>query len=117
MVTSACTRTYEHTREQIPRRANTLPEELGSTNGDPVELADELFRVSAMSARDIQTYCDHTESNRLTGIVQINSGKMWGEFCVVDYLMGTTLPCAWIEMDRDMREVLLVARFGGETIN
>ena len=83
-------------------------EDLGPVTGEAVELADGLFRVSAMSPADTRAYCDHMESKGLTGIVQINGKETWADFCVVDYLMGPTLRCSWLEMNRDAREVFLL---------
>lgn len=80
-------------------------EDLGPVTGEAVELSDGLFRVSAMSPADIRTYCDHMESKGLTGIVRIYGEETWGDFCAVDYLMGPTLPCSWLEMDWDSRHV------------
>jgi hypothetical protein len=83
-------------------------QDLGPVTGEAVELADGLFRVRAMSPADTRAYCDHMESKGLTGIVQIDGKEMWADFCVVDYLMGPTLPCSWLQMNRDAREVFLL---------
>lgn len=73
--------------------------------GVAVELADDLFRVSAMSAKDMQAYCDYMESRDVTGIVPIDDKKTWADFYFADYLMGPTLTCFWLEMDRNIRRV------------
>ncbi len=83
-------------------------EDLGPVTGEAVELADGLFRNSAMSPADTRSYCDHMESKGLTGIVQINGQETRADFCVVDYLMGPTQPCSWLEMNRDTRAVFLL---------
>ncbi len=82
-------------------------EDFGPVTGEAVELADGVFRVSSMSPTGTKADCKHMESRGLTGIVQIDGEETWSDFCVVDYLLGPTLPCPWIEMDRDKREAFL----------
>lgn len=71
-------------------------QDLGPVTGEAVELADGLFRVSSMSPADTQVDCKHFESRGLTGIVRTDHQETWGDFCIVDSLMGPTLPCSWI---------------------
>jgi len=81
---------------------------IGPVNGNSVELADGLFRVSGMSANDVQPFCEYMQAKGLTGIVEVSSTNTWQDFRVVDCLFGPTLPCDWIEMNRETKEVFLV---------
>ena len=87
-------------------------QDLGPVTGEAVELSDGLFRVSAMSPADMRTYCDHMESKGLTGIVRIDGKETWNDFCIVDYIMEPTLPCAWIMLDRNSHGVFFAT--GGD---
>lgn len=82
-------------------------QDFGPVAGEAVELADGLFRVSSMSPADTQVDCKQTESKGLAGIIRTDDEETWGDFCVVDSLMGPTLLCSWIEMNRGTREVFL----------
>jgi len=84
--------------------------DLGPINGDSVELADGLFRISAMSPNGMQSYCEYMQAKGLIGIVEVNGTDTWQDFCVVDCLFGPTLPCDWIEMNRETREVFFVGQ-------
>jgi len=66
-----------------------------------------FFRVSSMSPADTQVDCKHIESRGLTGIVRTDDEETWGDFCVVDSLMGPTLHCSWIRLDHNAQEVFL----------
>ena len=82
-------------------------QDFGPVTGEAVELADGLLRVSSMSPADTQVDCKHFESRGLTGIVRTDDEETWGDFCVVDSLMGPTLRCTWIRLDRNAQEVFL----------
>ena len=75
--------------------------DFGPVDGDSLEIADGLLRVSAMSPQDMQNLCDTMASKGLRGITATNDKQCWNEFCVVDTLMGLTLPCAWITVESD----------------
>jgi hypothetical protein len=75
--------------------------DFGPVDGDSLEIADGLLRISAMSPQDMQSLCDIMASKGLRGITATNGKQYWDEFCVVDTLMGLTLPCNWITVDRD----------------
>ncbi len=60
-----------------------------------------LYRTGAMTPMDAKAIVDKFEQYGLTPIGDIDGIKTWKDICVVDYLMGPTLPCSWIEYEND----------------
>ena len=58
-----------------------------------------LFRDGAMNSVDISELKKHWEKMGLIGIEDPNGEKKWKDFCVVDSVMGPTLPCEWLRFD------------------
>jgi hypothetical protein len=83
--------------------------DFGPVDGESLEITDGLLRISAMSPQDMQSLCDTMASKGLRGITATNGKQSWNEFCVVDTLMGLTLPCTWITVDRDSNTASLKA--------
>lgn len=81
--------------------------DFGPEDGDSLELADGLLRISAMSPQDMQSLCEAMTSKGLRGITVTDGKEYWDEFCVVDILMGLTLPCQWIHVDGDTHTVAI----------
>ncbi|MCX6244867.1 MAG: hypothetical protein NTU98_09200 [Bacteroidetes bacterium] len=65
-----------------------------------------LLRTGAMSPADIQYLVESWEARGLTGVTSADGQKKWKDFCVVESMFGgPTLPCDWIEFDRETRSV------------
>jgi hypothetical protein len=58
----------------------------------------DLVKFGAMNPSD-----KYVESLGLAGVIKQGDIDSWGDFCVMDELMGPTLPCEWIEYDRENR--------------
>lgn len=76
-----------------------------------------LFRDGAMNPRDIRFLAEEWEKMGLEGIVEREGSKQWKDFCVVEGLFGgPTLPCDWIEYDRNENCVYMKGKSKGEII-
>jgi hypothetical protein len=77
---------------------------------------DHLFRDGAMSPQDAAEEVRFWEGFGLTGIASAEDGeKHWQDICVVESMFrGPTLPCDWIEFDREQRCVWLRGHERGE---
>lgn len=55
-----------------------------------------IVRDGAMNPMDIEYLIKEWEQYGLVGIVEIEGIKQWKDLCVVDFLIGITLPCKWL---------------------
>jgi hypothetical protein len=63
----------------------------------------DLVKFGAMNPSDMLSSTKYVESFGLTGVIKRGDTEIWCDFCVLDELMGPTLPCDWIEYDRAIR--------------
>lgn len=76
-----------------------------------------LFRDGAMSPMDIRNLVEKFESLGLKGTVEINGKMQWQDFCVVESKFDEpTLPCNWLQYDRDSNCVYLKTKPKGVVI-
>lgn len=72
---------------------------------------DHLFRTGAMDPRSMDGMIEEWEKRGLHGIVEKDGARYWQDFCIVEsFLGGPTLPCDWLEFDREHRCVFLKGR-------
>ena len=67
----------------------------------------DLVKFGAMNPSDMLSRTKYVESLGLVGVIKQGDIESWGDFCVMDELMGPTLPCEWIEYDRENRSAAL----------
>ncbi len=67
-------------------------------------LYDEyLFSDRAMSPSDVETIAKFWEKQGLAWTEKRDGKEYWKDLCVVSCIEGPTLPCKWIEYDRNSR--------------
>jgi len=63
---------------------------------------DRLLRDGAMSPRDAAAAVDFWEQHGLQPRAVIDGHEVWKDLCVVEHMFGgPTLPCDWLEFDRE----------------
>lgn len=82
---------------------NCLADHAGLVGGR-VWYDEHLFRDGAMNPLDIRYLVDRWKALGFMPMAERDGGKCWEDVCVVESLLGgATLPCAWIEVDRELR--------------
>jgi len=69
--------------------------------GKRVLVDDYLYKDGAMSPADIETIVDFWQTLGLTPTELRDGKQVWQDLCVVDMASGPTLPCDWLEYDRE----------------
>lgn len=76
---------------------------------------DFLFRDGAMDALSMEHMVKEWEQRGLKGAVEKDGRLHWQDLCVVEGLFqGPTLPCDWLEFDRDNLCVFMKGKPRGE---
>jgi hypothetical protein len=75
-----------------------------------------LYREGAMNPGDVRYLVEGWESFGLEPFKELDGKQYWKDMCVVDYFGGPTLPCEWLEHDRDTYSVSLKGEPKGEVI-
>jgi hypothetical protein len=81
--------------------------------GGRVWYDDYLFRDGAMGALDMEYLVEHWEAMGLEGVAESEGRKYWKDMCVFQ-MGGATLPCDWIDFDRETRTAFLRGTEPGE---
>jgi hypothetical protein len=69
--------------------------------GKRVRVDEFLYKDGAMSPADIEIIVNFWQDQGLV-LTEIKDGKkVWKDLCVVDMASGPTLPCDWLEYDRE----------------
>lgn len=72
--------------------------------GGRVWYDEHLFRDGAMNPCDIRFLVDEWEARGLTPMAEVDGQRIWQDVCVVESMFGgPTLPCNWLDVDRDQR--------------
>ncbi len=67
-----------------------------------------LFRDGAMNSSDVQHLVEFWQDKGLIPFEIIDGKKVWKDMCIVEaFFGGPTLPCDWIEYDRESNCVYL----------
>jgi hypothetical protein len=66
-----------------------------------------------MGALDMEYLVDHWEAMGFEGVTEIEGRKYWKDVCVFQ-MGGATLPCDWIDFDRETRTAFLRGTEPGE---
>jgi hypothetical protein len=68
-----------------------------------------------MNPGDIEDIAQRWTRLGFEGQVEINGTISWKDFCVVESMFGgATLPCDWIQVDRDLRIAYLAGTSPGD---
>ena len=86
-------------------RCSTLAPYRGFTS-PPSLMVDFLFRDGEMNPMDIEYMYEDWEKSGLKGVAEIDGKPQWKDFCVIESL-GPTLPCEWLEFDRERNAVFM----------
>ena len=81
--------------------------------GGRVWYDEYLFRDGAMNPMDIESLVEEWEAMGFEGIVTREGQKYWKDLCVFE-MGGSTLPCDWIDFDRETRTAFLRGTDPGE---
>ena len=83
--------------------------------GGRVWYDEHLFRDGAMGPADIESLVEQWEAMGFEGIVESDNQQYWKDMCVFEGLFGgATLPCDWIDFDRENRTAFLKGTEPGE---
>lgn len=76
--------------------------------GNRVWFDDHLLRDGAMNPYDMMQLISYWEAKGLNARKVVDDKENWHEMCVVDTLMGPTLPCSWVQHKSSAHEVIYV---------
>jgi hypothetical protein len=77
---------------------------------------DYLYREGAMNSIDARNLVRSWETRGLRGLAGDNESREWMDLCLVDYVIGPTRPCSWLEHDQENHCVYMAGKPKGDIV-